>query len=571
MKRYIKPISLLLALLLCATFAGCGLFRDNPLQPIEKPAYEFDYEGDLTPGGDASVRALYTDVVSMGKGIPAFDYSEQEAADLMRQIDDLYECLEGDDPAAFVAMFTYVQCGAYARMESQCSLAQLEYSLYREDGEAAENFEWMRAFAADVSTRLSRLYRLVYDSPAKEVFFRGWTQEDIRMALLYADAADDELAALQREYDELLVEYYELQQSESFIEESAELYEKAVRINNDIAQKLGYENYMDYAYEFVFLRGYAPEDIAAVRAYVKEHLVPLYQRVDAELTLMESDMRQSEIDAINALMYQEYNSPDVQAYMKMVGKGFSDTYTDMMDKQNFCFAYNAEVSRDGAFTDWLAAQGHPYVYMGANYADAFTFVHEFGHYYAFSVDANRAVSNDLVELQSQGNEWLYLAYLSEQNNDIASMYTVLYRLYNDIGSVILCLAVDEFEQSVYENPALCENPASLDALFTEILSGYIDPGAFGGGISEYWHYVTFDAAGYYVSYAVALIPCFELYFMAETDLESAVQTYLLLSEYKGTQTYFEVLDLAGLQNPMGKDYVPVDYDVLYELMQKKQN
>ena len=59
--------------------------------------------------------------------------------------------------------------------------------------------------------------------------------------------------------------------------------------------------------------------------------------------------------------------------------------------------------------------------------------------------------------------------------------------------------------------------------------------------------------------------------MAETDLGSAVQTYLLLSEYKGTQTYFEVLDLAGLQNPLDKDYVPVDYDALYELMQQKQN
>ena len=563
MKRELsKYISLLLVLLLCLSLVCCN--------GSDQPVYEFDYEGDLTPGTAAPLRRQYRDKVYVGKGVPTFDYTEAEASELMVQLDELYECLEQDDPAAFVAMFTYVQYGAFARMESQCSLAQLEYSLYRNDPEAAENFEWMNAFYTDASARLFKLYRLAYDSPFCDTFFRGWDEEDIRMALLFADAMDEEYAALQQEYDDVLVSYYEMQQSENFIEESAKLYADAVRINNAVARKLGYENYMDYAYEFMYLREYTPEDVDAVRAYVKQHLIPLYKRVDAELTMLESDLRQSEIDAINALMYPELEDESVQTYMQAVGGDFSEEYAKLMEQERYCLAYDPSASRDGAFTDCLRDADQPYIYMGGSYINGFTLIHEYGHYYAFSVDALRAVSYDLCELQSQGNEWLYLAYLSEQHCDLASTYTALYRMYSDIGSIILCLAVDEFEQTVYANPEAYADPATLDALFTQILSGYIDPGAFGAGIEEYWHYVAFDTAGYYVSYAVSMISCLELYYMAEDDLGKAMQTYLSLSEYKGEMTFSEVLENAGMQNPLESDYVFWDFDELYMLMQQKQ-
>ncbi|MBQ7378783.1 MAG: hypothetical protein IJW70_03770 [Clostridia bacterium] len=572
MKRYVnRLLCLLLALLLCASMTSCAWFEGVKDWFVEdEAAYEFDYEGTLTPGGDVFIRKQYKDVVYWGEGVPMFEYTEQDAAELMKQLDELYECLEQEDAAAFVAMFTYVQYGAFARMESQCSLAQLEYSLFRDDPEAAENYEWMRAFATDASDRLFKLYRLVYDSPHKETFFRGWSDEDIRMVLLYADAVDEEYTALLEEYDDLIVSYYELQQSEDFIYKSAAMYPDAVRINNAVAQKLGYDNYMDYAYEFIYMRDYTPEDVEVVRAYVKEYLVPLYREVSSKLSVLGAELRQSEIDEIDAMMYQEYNSQSVQDYMQMMDGRFLEEYTVMMEEQNYCFSYDPYASRDGAFTDCLREEGQPFIYMGASYADAFTLIHEYGHYYAFSVDPMRNASYDLSELQSQGNEWLYLAYLSEQNNSIASLYTSLYRLYNDIGMVILCLSVDEFEQTVYANPDAYSDPSLLDDLFTNIIGSYIDPAVFGLSISEYWHYVAFDAAGYYVSYAVSLIPCFELYFMAETDLEKAVQTYLSLSEYEGNKTYFEVLDLAGLQNPLDEDYVPVDYEELYELMQQKQ-
>lgn len=573
----IKMLALLMTLLLCMSATSCTRLISGVADILgrEQDEYEFDYPGDLTPGGDPKTRKDYFDDVYVGNNDLRFAYSEQEAAELMEQIDTLYEYLEGDDFAAFLAMFTYVQYGAYARMESQCSLAQIEYSLYRDDAEASENYEWMRAFAMDVSTRMSKLYRLVYDSPNRDVFYDGWTEEEIQTALFYADSTDEEYAALQAEYDALLVEYYALDQNDpTFMTESAKLYVEAQRINDAIAQKMGYDSYMDFAYECVYMREYTPEDVAALRVYAREYLVPLFDEVELAFNNLAQDLRQSEQEKIEELFYQGMDSQMLYSYAQDIGGAYFSEFEALHAEKNYFLAYDPDMSRNGAFTDYLSDRAQPVMYFGAHYQDHFTLAHEYGHYYSFAFNGTRDVSYDLCELQSQGNEWLYLAYLSEQNNSIASQYLSLYRLYNDLCTVFICLCVDEFEQTVYDDPGKYCTPEQLDALYRQICDTYLGTSRmealFGYDPAEYWHYVALDAAGYYISYAISLFPCFELYYLAETDYDAAVDTYLSLVEYKGSQTFSEVLAYAGLQNPLSGDYAPIDFDELYALMGQKQ-
>jgi hypothetical protein len=53
-------------------------------------------------------------------------------------------------------------------------------------------------------------------------------------------------------------------------------------------------------------------------------------------------------------------------------------------------------------------------------------------------------------------------------------------------------------------------------------------------------------------------------------MDAAKQTYLSLIEYEGDLTFSEVLERAGLQNPLDPNYTVIDFETLLSLMKQKQ-
>ncbi|MBQ1232199.1 MAG: hypothetical protein IIX86_01575 [Clostridia bacterium] len=597
MKRlWMKSMALLLALLLCLSVIGCHPETDNGEDTtqettadttadstegtteavVEREPIVVDYEGDLTPGGTPEIRAEYADLAYVGKGMPAFYYTEEQAIDLLEQIEDLYVIFKTGTPEDLREAYDQVKNGALAEMKTQSTLAMAEYNLYFTDPEAEENYLWMEELYDDATGRMEYLCLLVYDSPAAEVFFKGWSETDIRVALAHGKGYDEEMRALNRELDELIVEYHKLMQQEDYMETTAALYPELVRINNTIAQKMGYDDYMDYAYESIYLREYAPEDVAQIRKLVKEQLIPLYNQVKQELEVMEAQfatMSEEEVMAVAASLEKlesiTKDSPELLLYMQGLGESFGATYAELLEKEYYYVAYQGSPSNSIAYTNLLPSLKHPYLFFGTGTMSKTTIVHEYGHYYAFAVAPDRSLRLDLAETHSQGNEWLFSAYQSEQYNDFAVRFVNLYGILFDIDTIILDLCLDEFEQMVYANPEKYTDMESLDALYTEIVSNYLDPATFTG--VEYWRRSLFENAGYQLSYGISLIPCLELYYLAESDYESAAQMYLALSEYEGDLTFTEVLERAGLQNPFDEEYQVFDFEVLLALMQQKQS
>ena len=571
---WIRLAALLLALLLCLGVCGCttssqvgDVTTESTTQATEKEPIVLDYEGDLTIGGTPEIRAQYGDSVYVGKSIPAFYYTEEQAIALLEQIANLYDLLENGTPEEFANAFDSVEFGAYAELITQCRLARLEYDMYRNDPEAEENYLWMTALFGDAAVQMTKLYRLSYGTPAGDLLFDGWSEQKIRIALANADAADDELRELLHKHDELTVQYYEVVEQEGGFDAMVPLFTEFVRVNNATAQKIGYDDYMAYTYECIYQRDYTPKEIEQMRQLTKEQLVPLFLRLYEELLAMDQILKEDEKNAVLELHQLPYDNELVDAYIQSVSGSFCDAYTELWEQEYYCIAYDSTASQSIAYQETLLTTSRPYLYIGPYYTDAMSIVHEYGHYYSTLIDPDRAISYDLAEIQSQGNEWLLSAYLSEQQNDIVVRYVNVTRLYHALFNVMLYLCMDEFEQEVYANPEKYTDHESLDALYTEIVSGYLDPAYFN---VDYWHYVVFDYEGYFASYAASLIPCFELYYLAETDMDAAVQTYLSLIEYEGELTYSEVLESAGLQNPLDPNYTMIDFDELLALMQQKQ-
>ena len=77
----------------------------------------------------------------------------------------------------------------------------------------------------------------------------------------------------EEEFDALMTMYYE-----KYNDILGEIYVDLVKTRLRIAQELGYESYMDYAYEY-FGRDYTAEQASLFMQDVKNELVPLYKKV----------------------------------------------------------------------------------------------------------------------------------------------------------------------------------------------------------------------------------------------------------------------------------------------------
>lgn len=426
---------------------------------------------------------------------------------------------------------------------------QYAYVFYCVDDSVSNTsaYEKITEYRTDAVSDFYALYRLIYETCFREYFFDmnegGWTEEDIQMALNMSDSyGSEDYAEINKRLGEIEVEFREISDPSTGLQ-TPKLYGEFVELNNQIATLAGYDNYIEYAYENVYNREYSPEDTAVMRNYVKSHLVDVYSAIYQGYRSSNSGLiTDADSKAIfNALSYDSIFDSKivtdmVQAYFEKMNSAAGvagDTAIDFHHHANELFKngnyYTGQY--EGAYSYWIGAQDTSILYFGpGSYSGAFTFVHEFGHYYNNIYNPGISFSYDLDETHSQGNEMMFLAFLKDSylsNVAIEQIYNKIYfeNLFNIFNTIMLATAVDEFEYCVYTGKDLDGNDKTYgvrdyDKLFREIMKEY---GIDGILVDYYWRYVVIEAPCYYISYAMSALPCVELLTVANTDGFEAAQ------------------------------------------------
>lgn len=438
----------------------------------------------------------------------------------------------------------------------------------------------------------------ISESKYKDELLAGWTDEEIadavEMAAMYAESEDN----LQNVADALAAEYnnvFNSLESENDLPNLYEAYSKYVQANNNIAAQYGdkYDNYMDYAYANEYGREYTPSDVAAMRNYVKTVIAPIlidlynkYQNIQwffddnynfyagmeddcdfyegltfYSLFTPESGYEQFTYDAINYVgNYFKYLNKNITGNKEI---NFYKEVNELFKNGNY---FTSAEGEEGAYTYFIKKKNTSIMYFDDSmdmygsyyYSTAFTFVHEFGHYYADIYTNGANFDMDHAETHSQGDEMLFLAYLKDNCPKGAEYgYKVLQteQLVNILQTIVQSTVVDEFEQAVYANTYGdgefkdgIEYTQYAD-LYAEIINSYGD-GMLDILGTDYWMYVAVDSSAYYISYAMSALPSLEIFVKAMTDgLDAARDTYFKLFTYGESMTYAEVLSYAGLANP----------------------
>lgn len=438
----------------------------------------------------------------------------------------------------------------------QASLCYVEMSLDTADPIPAAKYNEINEYYVTCSARMTKLYKALYESSLSSLFFAAWTDDQIAAFLKTADLYTDEFLKLSTERNVLITEYTALNESDSdFNQKTAVLYEKIVAKNREIAECAGYTDYPTFAYENIYMRDYSPNETAALQKYMREYLIPVAEKIAEKASY-------KKYETIGMGKY--YSEPQkvydlLSGYYYTLGAGKEILSKDWV--KNTYYTYS-DLSAPVAFTTYLNYYSHPICYFGPDNGYLATYVHEQGHYNAFNATNAPVSSVDLCEVHSQGNEWLYMAYLAQDNNTLAEG-AASYMLLSQIVTFTISLTCDAYEQYVYENPTLTANDYD-DAFINvskEIGSYQFLYRLLGSGLNSYWHRAIVANSLYYISYATSQIPAIELYVTAMTaDFELAAEKYTALLYCNPDDSFGEALNTAGLSSPLSEEI----YNMIYE-------
>lgn len=498
-----------------------------------------------------------------------FSFGDEEKAALESKHNELQTLLDAAD-AYDPALHGYAESGAlydsYMAAEAlyeeysdlifgaqgQYSIAMTLYYCDDKNEELEKIYNDMQNYYTDLVSKFYSLSQPWYDSMYRDFFFYGATEEEILAFLFDSNAlANPEYAELKARNDAIELEFNGIE-NPVVSPKVLELYAEFVDNNNRMAEILGYDNYLEYAYENVYDRDYTYQDVAAFVEYVKEYITPVYNQTYAKWEKIDgytnADLKEYQSITKNSFfenakaneIFNDYIDDMSMAFTSNPDKqiSFSDHLNNLMSDGNlFRGTYQ------GAYVTFIYDKKIPIAYFGKNYDSSTTIAHEFGHYmnevYNMS-EYNQ--SYDLLETHSQGDEMLYIYYAKSQISENAFELVETYQILNMLSTIMSAVQVDYFEQAVYLN--------SYDGYNSEVImaDGKITSDEYDLlyasisrelGIAEkynrndYWRYgMTITSPCYYISYSISAINALQLYTKIYSDgFDAAKESYLKLFTY----------------------------------------
>ena len=543
-----KWIAMLLAL--CLSFsllAGC-----QPQVPETQPTTQETQTSTETT--EATEATKPSEDLPSAEELLVYTLTQEE---LDKYYADLESCktmaLAGTDREGLEALSDSLD-EQYEYIQKQQTIAFVRYSCDQTDEAATEQH-------LDATDKLTKAYDAMMlmlrevnasDSPIKDVLFEDWTEEDLKMLSAYTS----EIAQLEKENEELVVEYQALSEGE-LAEGIIPLYQKLIANNNRIAQIYGYDNYYTYGYDVVYARDYTTDTVQQARDYAIKYLVPTVPAILQQFALGFQSLTQAEQQVVAAFMegsYQDTDKDYVNLYIDSLPEDLQEVMNHLWQYDRAVFA-DKDGAKEGAFTVNIGEDA--ICYFGPGYDGTLTLVHEMGHYAStLNLDLN-ACPMDLAELHSQGNEWLFMNELREELDP--KVYAVIrdYKMYMDMCTILVSFMVDDFEERIYTTDVSGYTREDFDAVADAVCQAYGGADFVNNYLTDfqsYWRLVVMESPVYYVSYAMSDVAALNLYTIASQDAQKAYEIYgHLLKDVDLDLGFQENLKQVGLSGPFDSE------------------
>lgn len=335
---------------------------------------------------------------------------------------------------------------AYDSFYTNYYLADIRYSGDLTNAYWEEEYTYCMENYPAADAGLERLYMALADSPLRGELEAKYFGTGFFDAYDGESVWDETFTALMEQEIRLQNAYYELSgqaaeaepYSDAFFTtygaEMGTLFVELIGLRQEIAAYMGYDSYVDFAYDFYYSRDYTPAETEQYLKRIRQELVPLYRE------LMTSDLWQagsapcSEEDALNYLRETSRNMGGItaEAFYVLETGGLYD------------ISYGAN-KYNSSFEVYLDSYREPFLFMnpsGTVY-DKLTLAHEFGHFTNDYCCGGSYAGVDVAEVMSQGMEFMSLCY----GTDTEELEKL--KLADSLCTMVEQAAYATFEQQVY--------------------------------------------------------------------------------------------------------------------------
>lgn len=359
-------------------------------------------------------------------------------------------------------------------------------------------------------------------------------------------------------------------------EELNNLYSKLIEKRDKVAKNAGFANYRDYRFVELGRFDYKKEDCIAFHEAVKQHVLPLVNRIyeHKKEQLGVDTLRPWDIDAqpvgvqpLNPFKTgEELIEKSIACFLEL-----HPFFADCLKKMKTINHLDLESRKGkapGGYNCPLAESGAPFIFMNAagQMDDVTTMVHEGGHAvhsflaHGLELTAFKEYPMEIAEVASMAMELFSMEYWNVFfDNDEELKRAKEHQLERVITIFPWIATIDKFQHWIYEHPTHTDDERA--AAWYSILGEFSSPVVDFSGLEEYrrngWQRQLhlFEVPFYYIEYGIAQLGAIGMWKQFKENKQQALQNYINALQLGGTKTLPELYKTAGLQFSFAPGYI----------------
>lgn len=354
-------------------------------------------------------------------------------------------------------------------------------------------------------------------------------------------------------------------------EEIDMIYDKMVKVRNEIALKLGFKNFVELGYLRMGRSDYNADDVKNFRDNVLEYIVP----VSNELI-----KRQGKRIGIDELKYYDLplnfmsGNPVPKGNKEWIMERAQKMYEELSPQTNEFI--NIMVERElfdletkpnkqsGGYCTFLHKYKSPFIFANFNGTldDVTVVTHEAGH--AFQTYESRHLdapefcfpTSEACEIHSMSMEFITWPWMEMFFEDDVDKFK-FFHLSNSFLFIPYGVTVDEFQHAVYEHPEM--TPAERKKTWRDIekkytpYKDYDDNDFLDKGTLWFRQGHIFQQPFYYIDYTLAQICAYQFWIKFNNNRETAWNDYLNICKTGGSQSFMQILKTGNLSSPFNEE------------------
>ncbi len=420
----------------------------------------------------------------------------------------------------------------------------------------------LKVFSDEIIEDLQRENQLVseYDKliASAKIDFEGQEYTLSQMGPFMMDSSRDKRKLANEKF------YAFMAENESLLDD---LFDQLVKLRDQMARKLGYENFIELGYARLGRTDFTPEEVKSFRKAVLEYITPISS------ALIEKQQIRIGIDRLKyydiKYMFNSGNPKPIGNEYEIV-EAAKVMYSELSDETNEFFKFMTENhlmdlgskkgKAAGGYCTFIHDYKSPFIFSNFNgtYGDVTVLTHEVGH--AYQVYSGRDYEEpefiwptlEAAEISSMGMEFITWPWMNLFFGEDAQKFKFMH-LQNSLNFIPYGVSVDEFQTEIYKNPQMNaserkEKWREIEKKYTPYIdyetNGYLEDGALW---QKQGH--IYQVPFYYIDYTLAQIAAFEIFLKFEDNRIQAWEDYKNVCKVSGSQSFLGILEEGKLSNP----------------------